>query len=46
LADWQVDSATMDALNQRGWSVFNTSAKDGSQVEALFGELVEKIVDS
>ncbi len=43
LEDWSVDDSTITKLTDRGWDVFKTSAKDGTQVESLFHALVDKI---
>lgn len=44
LEDWQVDPAMAEDIKQRGWDVFNTSAKEGVNVEALFNTLVDRIL--
>ncbi|MCH2189961.1 MAG: GTP-binding protein [Gammaproteobacteria bacterium] len=42
LEDWCVDNTTIESLRDRGWDVFETSAKDGVMVESLFHKIVEK----
>lgn len=41
LAGWQIDDQSRALLDQQGWDVFATSAKDGKNVEAVFKKLVE-----
>ena len=43
LEDWHVDETAIGSLEDKGWDVFKTSAKDGAKVEDLFHSLVEKI---
>lgn len=43
LDDWNVDEGKINDFKNRGWSVFESSAKDGIAVEALFNALVEKL---
>ncbi len=43
LADWEVSPKAIEDFEAKGWPVFNTSAKEGSQVEPLFRALVDKI---
>lgn len=43
LDDWNVDGDVIDDFRDKGWRVFETSAKDGVAVEALFHALVEKL---
>jgi small GTP-binding protein len=43
LADWKVDDDSRIFLDQQGWDVFETSAKDGRNVEAVFKKLVERM---
>lgn len=38
-AQWEIDDAWTDSLTARGWKSFQTSAKDGVAVEAVFVEL-------
>ena len=39
LNEWSVSAAQTEKLNSKGWAVFETSAKEGQNVEALFREL-------
>ncbi|MFQ3243980.1 MAG: small GTP-binding protein [Arenicella sp.] len=41
LDGWQIDDHSRALLDQQGWDVFATSAKDGKNVEAVFKKLVE-----
>jgi len=43
LDGWQIDDHSRAILDQQGWDVFATSAKDGKNVEAVFNKLVEKM---
>lgn len=43
LDDWNVPGEKIKELEAREWDVFQTSAKDGLNVEELFHSLVEKI---
>jgi small GTP-binding protein len=40
---WSVDQQIISDFEAKGWDVFNTSAKDGTQVAELFNRLVDKI---
>ncbi|MBT8116029.1 MAG: hypothetical protein KJP04_11630, partial [Arenicella sp.] len=44
--DWAVSSRTVRASVQPDWDIFETSAKDGLNVEAMFERLVDKMKDS
>jgi small GTP-binding protein len=43
LDGWQIDSQSRAFFDQQGWEFFETSAKDGTNVEAVFEKLVETI---
>ncbi len=46
LADmWQIDSREREALQQRNWTVIDTSAKTGHGVEEAFLALAEKLME-
>lgn len=47
LADeWEIDTAEIDAVVQRGWTVVKTSAKTGLGVEEIFQTLAYKILEA
>ncbi len=39
LHDWSVQAKQIDSLKEQGWTVFETSAKDGLDVAELFNQL-------
>jgi small GTP-binding protein len=41
--DWSVSSEQIIEFSNRGWDVFNTSAKEGENVKSLFESLVHKM---
>ncbi len=43
LGDWFISDQNYAYFSDRGWDVFSTSAKDGRNVEQMFGALVSKI---
>ena len=43
LADWGINDERILQFQTRGWDVFKTSAKDGTNVAELFERLVEKL---
>ena len=43
LENWNVDEETIERFKELGWDVFETSAKEGAQVESLFHSLVAKL---
>ena len=43
LDDWCIDEADYEYFKQQGWQTFETSAKDGKNVELLFKSLVDEI---
>jgi small GTP-binding protein len=43
LDGWQIDDNSRALLEQQGWDVFETSAKDGKNVEAVFKKLIERM---
>jgi len=43
LESWSVDEASIERFKELGWDVFETSAKEGVQVESLFHSLVGKL---
>ncbi len=42
--DWQIESREQEALEQKYWTILNTSAKTGQGVEGAFLALAEKMV--
>ena len=42
--DWQIESREQEALEQKNWTILNTSAKTGQGVEEAFLALAEKMV--
>ena len=45
LDDWTISDADYDFFKQQGWQTFETSAKDGNNVEVLFEALVNEIIE-
>lgn len=45
-ADWQVDENSLEILKQKGCELFETSAKDGTAVEALFESLTRQMLNA
>jgi len=43
--DWQIESREQEALEQKNWTILNTSAKTGQGVEEAFLALAEKMVE-
>jgi len=43
LPEWSVSSGQIERLKQQGWTVFETSAKDGVEVAQLFSELTMQV---
>lgn len=43
LPDWHVPESSLDEFARRGWVVFQTSAKEGSDVETLFHALAAQL---
>ncbi len=43
--EWELDSANIEAIQQKGWIVIKTSAKTGLNVEELFHTLATKILE-
>ncbi|HVQ36966.1 MAG TPA: Rab family GTPase [Pyrinomonadaceae bacterium] len=43
--DWQIGAREMEALEEKKWTVLNTSAKTGHGVEEAFLALAEKMVE-
>lgn len=41
---WQIESREQEALEERSWTILNTSAKTGQGVEEAFLALAEKMV--
>jgi small GTP-binding protein len=41
--EWEVANEQIEVFEDWGWDVFETSAKDGRNVHALFGRLLEKM---
>jgi small GTP-binding protein len=44
-SSWDLDTQTLQALEQRGWRVAHTSAKTGEGVDATFQLLADAILD-
>ena len=44
--DWQIPNKSREDFEKRGWSMFDTSAKEAVNVAALFEELVAQIMSS
>ncbi|GAX40911.1 small GTP-binding protein [Tolypothrix sp. NIES-4075] len=45
LDEWEIETAEIDAIIQRGWTVIKTSAKTGLGVEEVFQTLANQILD-
>ncbi|WP_193195762.1 Rab family GTPase [Nostoc sp. MG11] len=43
--EWDIDTVEIEAIQQKGWTVIKTSAKNGLGVEELFQTLAHKILD-
>ncbi|MGB6297473.1 MAG: Rab family GTPase [Rivularia sp. (in: cyanobacteria)] len=43
--EWELDSASIEAIEQKGWMVTKTSAKTGLNVEEIFNTLATKILE-
>lgn len=43
LDDWHIDDQHVNYFKEQGWQTFETSAKDGQNVESLFQALVTEI---
>ncbi|QKQ74824.1 Rab family GTPase [Nostoc sp. TCL240-02] len=43
--EWEIESAEIDDVIQKGWTVIKTSAKHGIGVEEAFQTLAKKILD-
>lgn len=43
--EWELDSANIEAIEQKGWIVTKTSAKTGLNVEEIFNTLASKILE-
>ncbi|MFN6568163.1 Rab family GTPase [Dendronalium sp. ChiSLP03b] len=43
--EWEIETAEIDAVIQKGWTVIKTSAKNGLGVEEVFHTLGKKILD-
>ncbi|NEU72984.1 GTP-binding protein [Hassallia byssoidea VB512170] len=46
LDEWEIETAEIDAIIQRGWTVIKTSAKTGLGVEEVFQTLANKILEA
>ncbi|MGI2909142.1 Rab family GTPase [Tolypothrix sp. VBCCA 56010] len=46
LDEWEIETAEIDAIIQRGWTVIKTSAKIGLGVEEVFQTLANKILEA
>ncbi len=44
--EWELDSANIEAIEQKGWIVTKTSAKTGLNVEEIFNTLAKKILEA
>ena len=42
--EWDLDAAQLATLAEKGWKIVRTSAKDGSGVEEVFGELSRRML--
>ncbi|MGF1676875.1 MAG: Rab family GTPase [Rivularia sp. (in: cyanobacteria)] len=42
--EWELDSATLETIENKGWSTIKTSAKTGLNVEEIFNILASKIL--
>lgn len=42
--DWEIPDMRIAALTAQGWTIYRTSAKDGSGVDAVFTDLARKIL--
>ncbi|MBF2014366.1 MAG: GTP-binding protein [Rivularia sp. T60_A2020_040] len=42
--EWELDSANIEALENKGWNTIKTSAKTGLNVEEIFNILASKIM--
>ncbi|MGI8503352.1 MAG: Rab family GTPase [Hassallia sp.] len=45
LDEWEIETAEIDAIIQRGWTVIKTSAKTGLGVEEIFQTLANQILE-
>ena len=43
--DWNVSDELAETFKAKGWEVYYTSAKDGTNVQALFQRLADKLAD-
>jgi len=43
--EWELDSTSIEAVEERGWTVIKTSAKTGLNVEEIFSTLATKILE-
>ena len=43
--EWELDSASIEALEEKGWTTIETSAKTGLNVEEVFNRLATKILE-
>ena len=43
--EWELDSASIEALEEKGWTTIKTSAKTGLNVEEVFQTLATKILE-
>ena len=43
--EWELDSANMETIEKKGWTVIKTSAKTGLNVEEIFHTLASKILE-
>ncbi|MBH8571482.1 GTP-binding protein [Nostocaceae cyanobacterium CENA369] len=44
--EWEIETAEIDAINQKGWTAIKTSAKNGLGVEEVFQTLAKKFLDN
>ncbi|MEO1375872.1 MAG: Rab family GTPase [Cyanobacteria bacterium J06635_10] len=44
--EWELDSAMIEAVEEKGWTVIKTSAKTGLNVEEIFHTLASKILEA
>ncbi|MGB3650101.1 MAG: Rab family GTPase [Rivularia sp. (in: cyanobacteria)] len=43
--EWELDSASIEAIEQKGWIVIKSSAKTGLNVEEMFHTLASRILE-
>ena len=43
--EWEIDSESIQAIKNKGWTAIETSAKTGLNVEEIFYTLATKILE-